>query len=435
MKKTLLIIFLLFVPLIVNAEDCDTDKVTIESIEKEEVVNNAVELTEATSDGKSINLNIGMSYVGDKITYKLTIKNDSNEDYELDQNSFNINSNYIDYKLNTNDNNYIVGANSTKTVYLTVNYKSEVPNEAFNNGSFTDNKTLNVDLFSNNINNPNTGINIYVFSTIFIILVCIYLYYVLKRRKYAKLMIFILALSIIPISIIPISINALCKCNVVIKTNVEIHKCRYKLITSRGSFSKTEDVKEICVNNMYNDESYTIKRYGYEGSLKDAAFVIVGQKDIFKDDSYIKIYEYENDQYPEETKVLVKTITKDMLIDHKYSLFGGKVTDSVGDVFIVNAKYYKYELSDDLKAFNEVEVITILPFSSNGFYEEEVLVSPWIKDQETIDKIEVLSESAYDEGYGLNGFSCSPDVKTQDNCTNTFYAIFEEIQNSQNKKV
>ena len=97
MKKYILPILLLmmFIPFVVNAETCDTDKISISSITVESKSDGVEELDEATTNGRNINFNLSMSNVGDNIEYKIVVKNDSNEDYELDKNSFNMNSNYI----------------------------------------------------------------------------------------------------------------------------------------------------------------------------------------------------------------------------------------------------------------------------------------------------------------------------------------------------
>lgn len=142
MKKALLIIllFIMFIPFIVNAESCDSDKITISSITIENKSNGVEEIDEATVSGK--NLNLSMSNVGDNIEYKIVVKNDSNEDYELDKNSFNISSEYVDYTFESEDNSNIIKSDSSKVVYLKINYTNEVPNEIFELGAYKDNKSM-----------------------------------------------------------------------------------------------------------------------------------------------------------------------------------------------------------------------------------------------------------------------------------------------------
>ena len=54
MKKYILpiLLFLLFIPIFVNAESCDTDKITIENITMENKSNNVEEIEESTASRK-----------------------------------------------------------------------------------------------------------------------------------------------------------------------------------------------------------------------------------------------------------------------------------------------------------------------------------------------------------------------------------------------
>ena len=81
MKKFVFIILLLviFIPFYVNAETCDQNKVSISSISIENKSNKVEEIEEAAVSGKSINLKLSMSNVGDNIKYRITVKNDSDE--------------------------------------------------------------------------------------------------------------------------------------------------------------------------------------------------------------------------------------------------------------------------------------------------------------------------------------------------------------------
>ena len=76
------------------------------------------------------------------IQYKVLVKNDSSDDFQLNNKSLSIESDYIDYSISSSDNSNIIKANSSKTVYLKVEYKKEVPQEAFSSGSFSDNNKI-----------------------------------------------------------------------------------------------------------------------------------------------------------------------------------------------------------------------------------------------------------------------------------------------------
>ena len=229
MKKLILpiLLFMMFIPFIVNAETCDTDKISISSITVAEKSDNVEELDEATASGKNLNLNLSMSEVGDNIEYKIVVKNDSNEDYELDKNSFNISSDYIAYTLESDDNSNIVKANSSKTVYLKVEYKTEVPEDAFESGTYYDNKTVTVNLSTGDtinvpdtLKNPNTGVQSYIIIFILILIISVISYVILRKKKYAQFMVLIVGTAII----IPISVYALCKCEIKVESNVTIEQ-------------------------------------------------------------------------------------------------------------------------------------------------------------------------------------------------------------------
>ena len=192
MKKFILpiLLLLMFVPFVVNAETCDTDKITISSIIVEDKSENVIELDEATASGKNINLNLSMSEVGDNIEYKFLVKNDSNEDYELDKTSLNLDSDYINYSFETDDNSNVVKAKSSKNVTLRVEYKNEVPKDKFKSESYNDNKTMRVQLSNENIinvpdtfKNPNTGVQSHILIILILLLISGSLYVFLKKKK------------------------------------------------------------------------------------------------------------------------------------------------------------------------------------------------------------------------------------------------------------
>ena len=147
MKKALLtIIFLLLFLPIVKAESCDVNKVKIDSIVLEDSNGNAVEKNKASIEDGNINLDLSMFDVGDSITYKMLIRNDSNDNLEINEDSFNISSsNYIKYSLNDEDS-VLVRAKSTKPIYLKVEYENEIPESDLEDGSYKEQKDLTLGL-------------------------------------------------------------------------------------------------------------------------------------------------------------------------------------------------------------------------------------------------------------------------------------------------
>ncbi len=233
MKKLLLpiLLFMIFIPFVVNAETCDTEKITISSITLVNKSDNVEEVEEATSSGKIINLNLSMSEVGDNIEYRFVVKNDSNVDYELDETSLNLNSDYINYSFETEDNTNIVKANSSKNVTLRIAYKNEVPEDKFKSGAYNDNKTMIVQLSNGNtinvpdtFKNPNTGVQSYILVILILLLISGSLY-VLLKKKYTKFMILVIGTAII----IPIGVYALCKCEIKVESSILIKEREYNI--------------------------------------------------------------------------------------------------------------------------------------------------------------------------------------------------------------
>ncbi len=307
MKRFLFFILLtiLFIPVMVNAAECDTSKVYIESIE--EVNNdNVVEIEESSAKDKTINLNLEMFNLGDNIKYKIVLKNDSEDDFLFDKNSIDIDSKYIEYRIESNDNSTILKARSTKTMYLVVNYKNQIPVSEFKNGTYVDDVNMKVNLSSDDIKNPNTGINyIILLSTILLISI---LLIVFKKKKYSKV------LMLIGIILIPFSVNALCRCMININAKVKINIlddsfCMYDFIGTDYELSHARKVNIPIKKDMTWNDFFTYATSGKDNRFNldilsickedGSEFYAEGQTGFdehVNEDNYIKYYSlrYEN---------------------------------------------------------------------------------------------------------------------------------------------
>ena len=146
MKKLIILLVILFIPFIVLAEECDTSKITITSLEQSKIEGNTEVVGNPTFRGRNINLNLKMYEVGDSITYNITINNTSEEDYMIDEDTFKTDSKYIEYSLSTSDNSNVVKAKSNKNVTLTVTYKKEVEESLLSNNKFDATNSLNLSM-------------------------------------------------------------------------------------------------------------------------------------------------------------------------------------------------------------------------------------------------------------------------------------------------
>ena len=232
MKKVIIFIILLFIPFIVKAESCDVDKISIKSITLVEKTDNVVEVSDASVSGKKINLDLSMVEVGDNIQYTVVVKNESDEDYELDKNGLLMNSDYIEYSFETDDNSNIVKANSEKTLRLKVEYKNDVPDDQYVNGTMSDNKTMIVNLSSGNnvldVVNPNTSTGKIIIG---VLLISFIAFIVLRKKKVAKYMILLICIT----ALVPLSVYALCKCNITIDSKIKIKNLAKFYVADRYS--------------------------------------------------------------------------------------------------------------------------------------------------------------------------------------------------------
>ncbi len=302
MKKILfyVLIFILFIPFVVYAETCDNDGISIQSIKWVDKSDNVEGYDDATANKKNITLNLSMSDVGDNIKYEVVIKNDSNQDYKLDNNSFRISSDYVDYKISYNDGSNVVSAKSSKKVYLTVTYSNKVPDDAFNSGDFNDNKTITVELSSGNkIINPKTGVGLYSLIGFALLISFAIIYIVFRKKKYAKFMLLIIGVSII----LPISVYAVCKYNINLESNITIKEKQAFLVDGK-TFNAT--IKRLSASNPdieYGAVDTLIKHISIADTLDEDKNPII----VSNDTSKYEVYAWYDNQtiylYTEASKI------------------------------------------------------------------------------------------------------------------------------------
>lgn len=222
LKKLIIPVLLLimFLPIMVKAEECNLEDISITSIKVEKKTDSVEEVSAATANGREINLNLNMSELGANIQYKMVVKNNSSNDYELDKKTFSVNSDYVNYTIESNDDSNIIEAKSSKEFYLNVEYKNPVDIELFRAGLFKDSKEMILDLAADSsVKNPNT--KDYILPAI-IILVVVASIVIKKKKEYANFAL-IIGLTIA----IPLTVHALCKSEIKINSNINIISDEY----------------------------------------------------------------------------------------------------------------------------------------------------------------------------------------------------------------
>jgi len=260
------ILFMLFIPIVGRAENCDLDKIKIQSVSIKDKSNSVIEVEPPKIDGKNIKVNLKMTSVGDSMEYSLILKNDSNEDYEIDENSFQSNSGYIEYSIDSSNNSTVIKAGEEKKVYLKVQYKTAIPDSEFNGEVYNSNENLALNLSNvqvlDNIVNPQTSYRVFLLLLAIILCFSAILFLMFYKKKNNTLMIFILGI----ISIIPISVFALCKVQINIDSSVSIERGfrvdylidEYALYTD-SELDKYEKTRDTMCNVLYVGE----EKYNY----------------------------------------------------------------------------------------------------------------------------------------------------------------------------
>ena len=235
--KKLLVVFIIilgfmFMP-IANAETCENDKISIESIEVSNISQNVVEKNEPLVNGMDIKLDLEMSKVDDSIEYEMIIKNDSSSDYRFDKKSLNIESDYMEYTFETRDKTNIVKAKSSNEAVLRIQYRNKVPDELLGEGHFNENKTINIGMNNGKILNPKTRQSILFLIGLVLIIAIVSLRIVKKKNK--------LVLLLLGIVILPFSVYALCNININIESNIQIEK-NYTIVFDTNGGSTIEPI-------------------------------------------------------------------------------------------------------------------------------------------------------------------------------------------------
>ena len=210
MKKIVLVIlFLLLFPSMVFAKDtCNNNDIIIEEIKVEEKGGYTEELIPVNIDNNIINLNLEMYNVGESITYKIKVKNNSNNDYYFTKDSFNLNTDHIEYEIL--NNSAVIKPNEEKEIELKITYKNKTPED-----EFTENNMMSITLSDTPLSNPSTK---RTSGLLLLVTFIIMIMFINRNKKLNKVLIGIIICSI------PLSIKALCTINLEINANITINE-------------------------------------------------------------------------------------------------------------------------------------------------------------------------------------------------------------------
>ena len=243
-SKYLLLLSLLITFLIpkVYAED----QVYVEEINLVEHSQYAEEKNAPTKSGLNIGFDLSFSDVDDFAKYQIIVNNPTDTSYELSKNIDFNNSEYLEYKVEFEDDNNIVYAHQKKNVFITITYKNIVPVEMLTEGKFIENNSLSLNLsieVGDTVINPSTmdRLLLYIFTLIITCGFSIAFYVITRNKKY--LSIFVLGLLLIPFEA-----YAFEKLEFKVDTKVVIEK-KYKVNYVYPDMVKTSEVDNYNIDD------------------------------------------------------------------------------------------------------------------------------------------------------------------------------------------
>ena len=260
-----------------------TGDVYIASSELVKIGDEVEEISSPTLKDLNIKFNIRFLSINQSVQYKLIIKNDSSKDYKVvNENNFK-NSDYIDYQFKFDNGSDIIKANSEEEMLVTITYKKQVPSDKLVNGKFVEDNTMSLNL-SNQISNPLTVLQRYVFSILLIIVVGVSIIYFLKHKNIKKS----LKVLLIGLILIPVTAKAIDAIKISIDSHIEIdttsNNLLYRKIISAEASDKTYEtgIKEISAKgnpdfskiSTTDEGMYAMKddvgtSYYYRGAVPD----------------------------------------------------------------------------------------------------------------------------------------------------------------------
>ena len=252
--KIITLLLILFIPIIINAKTCERSSINIDSIELVNKTINVVEKSEPEINDETIKLDLEMYKVGDEAEYQIRIKNTSDADYILDNDSISINSDYIDYQFETSDKTNIIESKETKNATLKIIYKKEIPDELAATGHYNDNKTMLIGLSSGKeeqtIINPITGSKIVILILV-LALASELAIIAINNHKQTKLLLLVIGLLLIPVSI-----KAFCKLDLEVESNVNLIKTYTFKIEERTYEFLPGMTFDDWLNSTYSEGSF-----------------------------------------------------------------------------------------------------------------------------------------------------------------------------------
>lgn len=359
--KLILIIFIITSILFITKLFAE-ETVSIKSIELDYISESAIEKSTPTIDGLGINLDVEFREVDNYIKYKLIIKNDTEKEYDLDEDTGFLNSDYVTYKYYTEGK---IKAKSENIVYLVVSYNKEVEeNKIVENEYIEQNKAVLeiVDDTGEIVKNPKTGNDniTFIILSVSLIVSCSILFIMKKNELNKTTFIFIVLL----INCMPLIINATQLLKIELNVNVLIRTGGYHVIYEPYSlYNQYIDVSLLEDYEIIDNEC----KYVYINNQKENpnfvtcanSIVLKSKKKYFAGDTIELIQIKERriqsnlaEMYVEENKNLYYELREyELFYDIDYNSFW-----EYAKIYIEQAGYTYFENDIEIMQFSNIGV-------------------------------------------------------------------------------
>ena len=254
-----ILLTILFIPIVVFAEDKDVEIKSVEFIEKSDTV---VESTPAKVEDSTLKFDLKFLNVGDYAKYILVVKNNTNLDLLFDETNLMPEDKSVGYELEYLDNK-LIKSNAETTVYLKVMYSHQAASTLFRNSIYDASNEASLNLSDNFISIPNTLKNIGIIPLIIIIGTLGAIIYGIKieysNKKVTSMQILVIGIALISL---PKMVDALKLYEIPISSKIIIEKVKPKPCTYEGNLTTGAQFIEGQYTYRYHQQ-YTGTSWNY----------------------------------------------------------------------------------------------------------------------------------------------------------------------------
>ena len=260
------------------------NNVEIKSITQADISKNTVEKSPPTHNGLEMNFDISFKQKDDFIKYKVIIKNETNVDYNISNDTSFNKSEFITYSYETTG---LLKANSEAIVYVTITYTNEVDQSLMVNGKYPEKNRAVIKLLDKDGNppNPNTGINTCIIIA-FLLLSLLVLTILLNKKKKSNVFLTIL----ISLFLIPSMVYAIETIKLTINVNVLIEK-GYKVayLLNKPAFYTEEELELYDTSEIQCSGTYYLGEMTDENKYMECKNLLYEEKRLYSEGEVVNL--------------------------------------------------------------------------------------------------------------------------------------------------